>query len=154
MRRRRSPSSRRGCALATRSARRIACSSRAPADRSRDREVLERAQVRTARFAEWEGARRVAFDEAQMRELYDGHHRRLYAMALRLTGSVSDAEDVLQETFLRAWRFSDSYRGEAAVGTWLYRIAVNVSRDVARRRGTVAEDPPERAAPPAGDAAA
>jgi RNA polymerase sigma-70 factor (ECF subfamily) len=79
-------------------------------------------------------------DEEAMRGLYAQHSKRLYAMALRLTGSRADAEDVLQETFLRAWRSSDSFRGEASAGTWLCRIAINASRDIARRRSRVTDE--------------
>ena len=66
--------------------------------------------------------------------LFDQHHQRIYAMALRLTGSGADAEDVVQETFLRAFRFAGSFRGDCAVGTWLYRIGINAARDLCRRR--------------------
>ena len=50
---------------------------------------------------------------------------RVYGIALRVTGSPSDAEEVMQETFLKAFRSWPTYRGEAAPFTWLYRIAVN-----------------------------
>lgn len=52
---------------------------------------------------------------------------RIYGVALRITGSASDAEDVVQDTFLAAFRHWTSFRGEAAPSTWLYRIAVNES---------------------------
>ncbi len=55
-------------------------------------------------------------------------------MALRLTGSVADAEDVVQETFLRAFRKFKSFRGDSAVGTWLVRIAINLCRDMYKTR--------------------
>jgi len=55
-------------------------------------------------------------------------------MTLRLTGAVADAEDAVQETFLRAWRFIGSFRGQSAVSTWLCRIAINASRDLAHKR--------------------
>lgn len=75
-----------------------------------------------------------AGDERAMQVLFERHRQKVYAMALRLTGSVSDAEDVLQETFLKAWRSMGSFRKEASVGTWLCRIAINTSRDLQRRR--------------------
>lgn len=75
-----------------------------------------------------------------MRELYRAHHRRIYGLALRLTGNVGDAEDVVQETFLRAWRKLDRFRGESSFGTWLYRIAVNLCRDLARKRKPTESD--------------
>jgi RNA polymerase sigma-70 factor (ECF subfamily) len=52
---------------------------------------------------------------------------RVYGIALRVTGSPSDAEDVMQEAFLQAFRSWSTFRGEAAPTTWLYRIAVNAS---------------------------
>jgi RNA polymerase sigma-70 factor (ECF subfamily) len=52
---------------------------------------------------------------------------RVYGIALRVTGSPSDAEEVMQEAFLQAFRAWSSYRGEAAPTTWLYRIAVNAA---------------------------
>jgi len=52
---------------------------------------------------------------------------RVYGIALRVTGSSSDAEDVMQEAFLQAFRSWSTFRGEAAPTTWLYRIAVNAA---------------------------
>ena len=52
---------------------------------------------------------------------------RVYGIALRVTGSPYDAEEVMQEAFLQAFRSWRSYRGEAAPTTWLYRIAVNTA---------------------------
>jgi RNA polymerase sigma-70 factor (ECF subfamily) len=52
---------------------------------------------------------------------------RVYGIALRVTGSPSDAEEVMQEAFLQAFRSWSTYRGEAAPTTWLYRIAVNAA---------------------------
>lgn len=69
-----------------------------------------------------------------MHELYGAHHRRIYGLALRLTGNAGDAEDVVQDTFVRAWRNLERFRGESSFGTWLYRIAVNLCRDLARKR--------------------
>jgi RNA polymerase sigma-70 factor, ECF subfamily len=93
-------------------------------------------------------------DERAMQQLYTRHAGRLYALARRMTGSRADAEDVVQETFLRAWRSLEGFRGDSSVGTWLYRIALNRCRDAfARRRPTLPEV--EGAAPPqAGDAMA
>jgi RNA polymerase sigma-70 factor (ECF subfamily) len=52
---------------------------------------------------------------------------RVFGIALRVTGSPSDAEEVMQEAFLQAFRSWSTYRGEAAPTTWLYRIAVNAA---------------------------
>jgi RNA polymerase sigma-70 factor (ECF subfamily) len=58
-------------------------------------------------------------------ELVDRYHRRVYALALDLTGDHHDAEDLSQEVLIKACESLDSYRGDAAPFTWLYRIAVN-----------------------------
>ena len=58
-----------------------------------------------------------------------------YALALRLVGNEDDARDVLQETYLRAFRSLRKFRGDAAFQTWLHRITVNCSATlVAKRR--------------------
>ena len=62
-------------------------------------------------------------------ELYKRHSGRLYSVAYRMSGSAADAEDLLQDVFLQVYRRIDSYRGEAALGTWLYRLAVNTCLD-------------------------
>ncbi len=60
-----------------------------------------------------------------------------YALALRLVGNEHDARDVLQETYLRAFRKLGKFRGDSAFGTWLHRITVNCSATlVAKRRRT------------------
>lgn len=62
------------------------------------------------------------------------HQRRVYRLALHLTGSGGDADDVTQETFLRAYRAIDRFDGRADLFTWLYRICVNVCLNAIRRR--------------------
>ena len=57
----------------------------------------------------------------------------------RCIGNLSRANDVLQNTFLKAWSRLDSFRGEAKLSTWLYRIAVNEALDFLRRQRTVLE---------------
>jgi RNA polymerase sigma-70 factor (ECF subfamily) len=65
-----------------------------------------------------------------------GHRRELLAFAYRMTGSVHDAEDVVQESMLRAWRARDRYDAErASVPTWLYRITTNVCLTALAQRG-------------------
>ena len=73
-------------------------------------------------------------DEMAMQVLYNQHHRKVYAMALRLTGSESDAEDVVQDTFLKAFKYIGKFRGDSAVSTWLCRIAINLSRDAYKKK--------------------
>lgn len=68
-------------------------------------------------------------------ELYRLHAPRLYGLARRLVGP-HDADDVLQEMFLTAHRKLALYRGESALGTWLFRMGTNVCLDHLRRRAT------------------
>lgn len=70
----------------------------------------------------------VAFEQ-----LVAEYQDRVYGIALRITGSPSEAEDVMQDAFLDAFRAWPAFRGEAAPTTWLYRIAVNAA--LKRRRG-------------------
>ena len=67
-------------------------------------------------------------------ELYQAHAGKLYNLTWRMLGNPSDAEDLLQEVFLSAHRKLDSFRGESALGTWLYRLAMNLCLDHLRSR--------------------
>ncbi|MDQ3211673.1 MAG: RNA polymerase sigma factor [Acidobacteriota bacterium] len=67
-------------------------------------------------------------------ELYRAHAGKLFSVACRILGNVSDAEDVLQEVFLSAHRKLDGFRGESALATWLYRLATNQCLDYLRSR--------------------
>ena len=62
---------------------------------------------------------------------------RVFGIALRVTGSSSDAEEVMQEAFLQAFRSWSTFRGESAPTTWLYRIAVNAALTKVRSRPAV-----------------
>ncbi|HSC28830.1 MAG TPA: sigma-70 family RNA polymerase sigma factor [Vicinamibacterales bacterium] len=68
------------------------------------------------------------------RALVERHSRAVYRVAHRMTGSAEDAEDVVQETFLRAYRQLGRFESRANFGTWLHRIAVNCSIDLIRAR--------------------
>jgi RNA polymerase sigma-70 factor, ECF subfamily len=87
----------------------------------------------------------AAADE-RFRDAFDEHRRSLHAHCYRLAGNVADADDLVQETFLRAWRSRAQYEGRAAIRTWLYRISTNVYLDhhkAAARRTVPAGDPLE-----------
>ena len=72
--------------------------------------------------------------EAEFDQLMRLHQRRVYRLLLAMVRDPEAADSLTQECFLRAWRKRASFRGEAAVGTWLLRIAVNLARDHARNR--------------------
>jgi len=67
-------------------------------------------------------------------ELVRRHTRTIYMLGLRMTGSGTDAEDVLQETFLQAHRKLETFRGDAKFSTWLYGIATNAALMLLRAR--------------------
>ena len=73
-------------------------------------------------------------DGAAFEELYQQHATRLYNLAYRMAGTANDAEDLLQDIFLLAYRKLGSFRGESSLGTWLYRLAMNHCLDVLRSR--------------------
>lgn len=81
-------------------------------------------------------------DPAAFRALSDRHLGRVHGLATRLLGDRSEAEDVVQECFLRAWRQAGRWEPKATVGTWLHRIAYNLCIDRIRaRRPTVPIEP-------------
>ena len=73
-------------------------------------------------------------DHDAFRALVERHSRRLFQLAYRMTGSEQDAEDVVQETFLRAYRQLGRFQSRANFSTWLHRIAVNCCFDLLRKR--------------------
>ncbi|UJR80382.1 RNA polymerase sigma factor [Sandaracinus amylolyticus] len=93
-------------------------------------------------------------EKAAFGRLLRMHQRRVYACAIHMLGDRGEAEDAVQETFLRAWRAIDRFDGRAELSTWLYRICINVSLNTLRRRKRVdaadISDPrvPEPAADP------
>jgi RNA polymerase sigma-70 factor, ECF subfamily len=77
----------------------------------------------------------AARDEAALAALYDRHSRVAYSVITRILGSPSEAEDVLQETFVRVWSRADSYDAlQGSPATWLTRIARNHAIDRLRAR--------------------
>jgi RNA polymerase sigma-70 factor (ECF subfamily) len=73
-------------------------------------------------------------DNGAFEDLYRLHAGRVYSLACRLTGSVSEAEDLLQDIFVQVFRKLGSFKGESSVGTWIYRLATNQCLDQLRSR--------------------
>src|SRR5579859_961924 len=90
--------------------------------------------------------RALAGDEQAFGKLTDPYLTELRLHCYRILGSVQDAEDMLQETLLAAWRGLGEYQGRASVRTWLYRIAtnrcLNALRSSARRPKREVIEPP------------
>jgi RNA polymerase sigma-70 factor (ECF subfamily) len=100
----------------------------------------EQAAQAAALVAEAQGGSKDAFNELVRR-----YRPRIIALALHLTGNMSEAEDIAQEVFFKAYRKLDSFEGRSEFFTWVYRMAVNRSlnarRDRSRRRETTMDDP-------------
>ncbi len=73
-------------------------------------------------------------DEQAFATLYQLHRKRVYSVCLQMTRDVADAEDLTQDAFLQVFRSVNSFRGDSAFSTWLYRIAVNTVLMKLRRR--------------------
>ncbi len=73
-------------------------------------------------------------EESAFRELVDGWKDKVYNTALGLLQHAEDAEDLSQEVFIAAWNSIDGFRADASIGTWLYRMTVNRSLDLIRKK--------------------
>ena len=89
---------------------------------------MEMSEVATIRRAR-------AGDPDAFRLLVERHSRPIFRVAYRMTGNEHDADDVVQEAFLRAYRQIHRFEERANFGTWLHRIAVNCALDLLRSRG-------------------
>src|SRR6185369_1913849 len=79
-------------------------------------------------------ARAQAGDQDAFGLLVERHSIRLFQMVYRMTGNEQDAEDVVQESFLRAYRQLNRFESRAGFRTWLHRIAANCALDLLRKR--------------------
>lgn len=90
-------------------------------------------------------ARAKTGDRAAFDELVRKYRARVYALALHLTGEASDADDITQDAFLKAYRKLPEFEGRSEFFTWIYRItlhrALNAKRDRKRRRAVPLDDP-------------
>lgn len=73
-------------------------------------------------------------DRAVFAQVLDQNSDRIYRLGLKMLGNVQDAEDILQETFIKAFNNIDQFEGRSKISTWLYRIAVNESLMLLRKR--------------------
>ena len=78
-------------------------------------------------------------DPSAFRELVETHKKKIYFLALDMVGNPADAEDVSQEVFLRVFRSFKTFKQDAKLGAWLYRITYNASIDHLRKRAVTPE---------------
>jgi RNA polymerase sigma-70 factor (ECF subfamily) len=79
-------------------------------------------------------AKVLAGDVDAFESIYRQHAGRIYSLAARIAGSADEGEDLLQEIFFQAYRKLGSFKGDASLGTWLHRLAVNHCLDFVRSR--------------------
>ena len=88
----------------------------------------------------------AAGDSRAFERLYRRHVARVHSLVRRMVGGEADADEVVQDVFVRAWEHVASFRGEAAFGTWLHRLAVNVvlnwRKSAARARHRLDDETP------------
>jgi len=81
-------------------------------------------------------AHRIGAECLAFSEIYERYHSKIFRLALRITRNFQDAEDVVQECFMRAFVHLDSFSGKSKLSTWLWRIAINAAlMRIRRRRG-------------------
>jgi RNA polymerase sigma-70 factor (ECF subfamily) len=91
---------------------------------------------------DWEGAlvqRAIGGDSRAFERLYREHSGRVYGLCLRMTRDAQLAEDCTQDTFINAWKALPQFETRSSLGTWLHRIAVNVSLGKRRKAQPVLE---------------
>jgi RNA polymerase sigma-70 factor (TIGR02960 family) len=119
-----------------------------PTGDDRDRRSRCEALVAGDALSEATLARARAGDEEAFRELTEAHRRELQVHCYRILGSLQDAEDMVQETLLAAWRSLEAFEGRASVRSWLYRIATNRCLNTLRARSRRPREAPAMDQPP------
>ncbi len=84
--------------------------------------------------AETAGKKKPQDKDERFEQLYRENKAKVMSTAYRLLGNRADAEDVTQDVFIKVYKHIDSFRGESAVTTWIYRITVNACYDLLRKR--------------------
>lgn len=108
------------------------------------------AAVELAAYADMDDTALVAASVAGQREAFDAiverHRRSVYQVCYRFVGNHEDASDLAQDAFVRAWRGLENFKGQSALSTWLYRIAVNVCLNRVSAKTAITEpiESPER----------
>ena len=72
-------------------------------------------------------SRAIKGEEAAFAELFETHKNHVYSLCLRMTGNVAEAEDLTQDAFIQVFRKLATFRGDSALSTWIYRVAVNTA---------------------------
>jgi RNA polymerase sigma-70 factor (ECF subfamily) len=70
-------------------------------------------------------AERKIYSKESLEEIYEAHYKRVYCLCLKILKNTADAEDMTQEVFMQVGRKIDTFRGESALTTWLYRVTFN-----------------------------
>jgi RNA polymerase sigma-70 factor, ECF subfamily len=72
-------------------------------------------------------SRAIKGEESAFAELFESHKNHVYSLCLRMTGNVAEAEDLTQDAFIQVFRKLGTFRGDSALSTWIYRVAVNTA---------------------------
>ncbi len=83
-------------------------------------------------------------DQSAARNIYDSYSKAMYNTLIRLTGNSDDAQDLLQEAFIKAFRKIESFRGSSTFGAWLKKIVVNTGLEHLRKKKVVYEELSEK----------
>ena len=74
-------------------------------------------------------------DQRAFKSLVERYQRKVYSVALGMLKDKEEARDVAQEAFIKVYKYLDHFKGDSSFYTWIYRITVNISIDVMRKRG-------------------